>query len=161
MASQIGRLPPGALVAAIASAAMIAQQVAGKATRDALFLSSFSVRVLPAMMAASAVISLLAVMWLSRMMLRHSPAKVVPAAFAVGCAALLVTWGLTFTAPRVAAIVLYLYTTLFGAAVISAFWSLVNETFDPHTSRRAVSAITSGGTLGGCSAGSPHGEPRR
>src|SRR6202142_3488516 len=155
MASRIDRLPPGALVATIASAAMIAQQVAGKATRDALFLSSFSVRVLPAMMAASAVVSLVAVLWLSRMMLRHSPAKVVPAAFAVSCAALLVAWGLTFLAPRLAAVLLYLYTALFGAAVISAFWSLVNETFDAHTSRRSVSAITSGGTLGGLLGGLP------
>src|ERR1700690_4370095 len=149
MASRIDRLPPGALVAAVAAAAMIAQQVAGKATRDALFLSSFSVRVLPAMMAASAVVSLVAVLWLSPMMLRHSPAKVVPAAFAVSCAALLVAWGLTFLAPRLAAVLLYLCTALFGAAVISAFWSLVNETFDAHTSRRSVAAITSGGTLGG------------
>jgi len=149
MASRIDRLPAGALVATIASAAMIAQQVAGKATRDALFLSSFNVRVLPAMMAASAVISLLAVVWLSRLMLRHSPAKVVSSAFAVGCATLLVAWALTFSAPRLGAVVLYLYTALFGAAVVSAFWSLVNETFDPHTSRRSVSAITSGGTLGG------------
>ncbi len=49
---------------------MIAEQVAGKATRDALFLSSFSVRTLPAMMAISAVASILAVLQLSHMMLR-------------------------------------------------------------------------------------------
>jgi AAA family ATP:ADP antiporter len=149
MTSRIGRLPPGALVAAVASAAMIAQQVAGKATRDALFLSSFSVKMLPAMMAGSAVFSLLAVLWLSRMMLRHSPAKVVPAGFGLSGVTLLASWALSFSAPRLAAVLLYLYTALFGAAMISAFWSLVNETFDPHTSRRSVAAITNGGTLGG------------
>lgn len=149
MTSRIGRFPPGALVAAVASAAMIAQQVAGKATRDALFLSSFSVTMLPAMMAGSAVFSLIAVLWLSRMMLRHSPAKVVPAGFAVSGVVLLAAWALSFPVPRLAAVLLYLYTALFGAAMISAFWSLVNETFDPHTSRRSVAAITNGGTLGG------------
>ena len=33
--------------------------------------------------------------------------------------------------------------------MIAAFWALINETFDPHTSRRVVTAITSGGALGG------------
>jgi AAA family ATP:ADP antiporter len=128
---------------------MIAQQVAGKATRDALYLSSFSVRTLPAMMAVSAVVSLVAALWLSRLMLRHTPARVVPAGFAASAAALLATWVLSFSAPRLAAIALYLDTALFGAAMISAFWSLISEAFDPHTNRTASTAVASGGTLGG------------
>jgi AAA family ATP:ADP antiporter len=142
-------VPAGAGVAVIASVAMIAQQVAGKATRDALFLSNFSVKTLPSMMAVSAVISLVAVLWLSRMMLRHTPAKVVPAGFAASTVILLATWALSFPAPRLAALALYVDTSLFGAAMISAFWSLINETFDPHASRSAATAIASGGTLGG------------
>ena len=134
------RLPAVARIAAITSAALIAQQVAGKATRDALYLSSFSVTTLPPMMGASAVVSLFAALWLSRMLMRHTPARVVPLGFGVGAAILLITWGLSFPAPRLAAIALYLYTALFGAAMISAFWSLINETFDPHASRRAVTA---------------------
>jgi hypothetical protein len=62
---------------------------------------------------------------------------------------LLATWALSVPAPRLAALVLYLFTSLFGAAMISAFWSLINETFDPHTGRSAATAIASGGTLGG------------
>jgi ATP/ADP translocase len=128
---------------------VIAQQVAGKATRDALYLSSFRVETLPAMMAVSALLSLVAALWLSRMIMRHTPGKVVPAGFAASTVVLLGTWVLSFYAPRVAALALYLATALFGAAMISAFWSLINETFDPHTSRRAATAIASGGTLGG------------
>jgi HEAT repeat protein len=128
---------------------MVAQQVAGKATRDALFLSSFSVKTLPAMMGVSAVASVVLVLWLSRMMLRHTPAKVVPVGFGASTVVLLATWALSFTAPRVAALLLYLFTSLFGAAMISAFWSLINETFDPHTGRSAATSIASGGTLGG------------
>src|SRR5947209_3036802 len=101
---------------------MIAQQVAGKAARDALFLSSFDVRHLPVMIAASAVASLFAVLWLSRMMMRHTPAKVVPTAFALSGAGLLAEWGVSFIAPRITAIALYFHTALFGAVVISAFW---------------------------------------
>ena len=143
------RLPAAARVAAITSAAMIAQQVAGKATRDAFYLSSFDVTTLPAMMGVSAVLSLVAALWLSRLMMRHTPARVVPLGFGAGAAILLATWGLSFSAPRLAAISLYVYTALFGAAMISAFWSLINETFDPHASRRAVTVIAGGGTLGG------------
>jgi AAA family ATP:ADP antiporter len=143
------RLSSGARIAAIASAAMIAQQVAGKATRDAFYLSNFSVTTLPLVMGASAVMSLVAALWLSRMLLHYTPARVVPLGFGMGSAILLATWALSFSAPRVAAVTLYFYTALFGAAVISAFWSLINETFDPHASRRSVSVIASGGTLGG------------
>ncbi len=143
------RLPLGAGFAVVASAAMVAQQVAGKATRDAFYLSNFNVKTLPAMMGLSAVASLVVALWLSRMMLRHTPAKVVPAGFGLSAVILLGTWALSFPAPRLAALALYLYTSLFGAAMISAFWSLINETYDPHASRSAVTAIASGGTLGG------------
>ena len=147
------RLPGGARVAAIASGAMIAQQVAGKAARDALFLSSFKVEDLPAIMAASAVASLVAVLWVTRLMVRHSPAKVVPIAFAVSGAGLLAEWGVSFVAPRVTAVALYVHTALFGAVVISAFWSLINEAFPPHAGRRAVTWIAGGGTMGGVGGG--------
>ncbi|HEY8154019.1 MAG TPA: hypothetical protein VII72_07830 [Myxococcota bacterium] len=134
---------------AVASAAMIAQQVAGKATRDALFLSSFDVATLPWMMAASAVLSIFAVVWLSKMIVRHTPEKVVPASFAVSGIALLAAWALSFPAPRMAAVAVYLHTALFGASVISAFWSFVNERFDPHTGKPAVRLIAGAGTVGG------------
>jgi len=142
-------LPSGTVVATIASASIIAQQVAGKAARDAIFLSNFRVTTLPIVMAAGAVLSLGVALVLSRLILRHSPARVVPALFALSSAALLAVWAVNFAAPRVAALALYLHTALFGPAVISAFWSLINEKFDPHSGKRAVSLITGGGTLGG------------
>ncbi len=128
---------------------MIAQQVAGKAARDALYLSSFRVETLPVMMAAAAVFSLLAAVWMSRLMVRYSPARVVPIAFAVSGVAFLLEWGLSFQSRGYAAIALYVHTGLFGAVIISAFWSLINETFPPHTGRSAVAWIAGGGTIGG------------
>lgn len=128
---------------------MIAQQVAGKATRDALYLTNFDVTTLPAMMAISAVLSIFAVLWLSRMLLRHSPEKVVPASFAASGVVLLAAWPLSYAAPKLAAVAVYLQSALFGAAVISAFWSYVNERFDPHVGKRAIGWIAGGGTLGG------------
>jgi AAA family ATP:ADP antiporter len=149
MASMKLRLPAGAAGSAVVSAAMIAQQVAGKATRDTLYLTSFDVTTLPLMMAASAVLSILSVLWLSKMILRHSPARTVPASFAVSCVVLLAAWGLSFPAPRLAAVAVYAHTALFGATLISAFWSFVSERFDPHTGKRAVGFIAGAGTLGG------------
>jgi hypothetical protein len=134
---------------AIASAAMIAQQVAGKATRDALYLTSFDVTTLPAMMAISAVLSIFAVLWLSRMLLRHSPENVVPASFAASGLVLLAAWPLSHHAPELGAVAVYLHSALFGAAVIAAFWSYVNERFDPRAGKRAIGWIAGAGTLGG------------
>jgi hypothetical protein len=142
-------LPAGAASLAIASAAMIAQQVAGKATRDALYLTSFDVTTLPAMMAISAVLSIFAVLWLSRMILRHSPENIVPASFITSGMVLLAAWPLSHSAPKLAAVAVYLHSALFSAALIAAFWSYVNERFDPRASKRAVAWIAGAGTLGG------------
>src|SRR5262245_34434342 len=128
---------------------MIAQQVAGKATRDTLYLVSFDVTTLPAMMAVSALLSVFAALWLSKMMLRHSPRSVVPAVFGVSGGLLLAVWGLSYSFPRVAALAVYLHSALFGAAVISAFWSYVNERFDPHTGKRAIGWVEGAGAFGG------------
>ncbi|WP_044986682.1 hypothetical protein [Sorangium cellulosum] len=137
------------LIAALASGAMIAQQVAGRATRDALFLSAFGAADVPKVMAAGAVLSFAAVLLLSRALLQLSPARVVPATCAASSALLGLEWALALRAPGAAALVFYLHVAVFGATLISAFWSLVNERFDPHTARHSMGRIAGGGTLGG------------
>ncbi len=140
---------PGAEVAAVTSALLIAQQVAGKATRDALFLSAFGASYLPFAMATGAVLSLGAVLWLSRLMSRHPPRVIMPVLFAISAFGFAAEWLLELSAPRAAALLVYLHTALFGPATISTFWSLINESFDPHAAKRAVARIAGGGTLGG------------
>ncbi|WP_437741275.1 hypothetical protein WMF39_37350 [Sorangium sp. So ce1504] len=137
------------LLAAIASGAMIAQQVAGRATRDALFLASFGAADVPKVMAAGAALSFGAVVLLSRALLQLSPARVVPATFAASSVLLALEWALARRAPGAAALVFYLHIAVFGATLISAFWSLVNERFDPHTARQSIGRIAGGGTVGG------------
>ncbi|MBA2540714.1 MAG: hypothetical protein H0V17_13835 [Deltaproteobacteria bacterium] len=46
-------------------------------------------------------------------------------------------------------IAIYLHLAVFGPLLMTAFWSLINERFDPHTARRAVGRIATGGTFGG------------
>jgi AAA family ATP:ADP antiporter len=139
----------GALAAAVTSGLLIAQQVAGKAARDALFLSSFDVAHLPGAMAAGAATSLLAVYLLSRSLTRHGPAAIVPVLFAASSVAFMLDWLVAGHAPGLAALLVYFQTAALAPVMISAFWSMINERFDPHTAKRTVHRITSGGTLGG------------
>ncbi len=139
----------GTYAAAFTSAAMIAHQVAGKAARDALFLTTFSVTALPVVMAAGAVLSLAAAVSMSRVLSRRSPSEVLPALFGASMTGLVAEWGLGLVSPQAGAVAVYLHIAVFAPLVMSAFWSLVNERFDPHAARRAVGRIALGGTVGG------------
>lgn len=145
--------PEAAWPAVIAAALLVAPQVAGRATRDALFLSTFDVAALPRMTASAAVASLLATFAFSRAMAKLSPARVLPAALGASAALFLAEWGLALAAPRLAAVAVYLHQALLGAVLISGFWSLVNERFDPHTAKHAMGAIGAGASLGGVAGG--------
>ena len=138
-----------ALAALISAGVMIAQQVGSKATRDALFLSSFDAEDLPRVVIASAAASMVAVFAASRAFARFGPARVVPFSFGISGLLYLAEWLLVQGAPRPVAVVLYLHTAVFGALVISGFWSVVNERFDPHSAKGMVSRIGTGATVGG------------
>ena len=140
---------PAVAAAAAAGTVMIAFQIAGKATRDALFLSSFGVAALPAMVIAAAVVSALVSVLLARVMARSRPSRLVPRLFVLSALLLLAEWGLAIQARRPAAVILYLHFTALGALLVSGFWAIVNERFDPRTARRTIGHITAGGSLGG------------
>lgn len=135
--------------AAIASGSLVAQHVAGKATRDTLFLSHFGLGLLPAAMIGAALVSSVAVLGISRALGRYGPARMVPALFASSAVLFLVEWWLSLHSERAAAVAVYGHTAIFGSAAVSAFWSLVNERFDPHVAKKIVGRIASGGTIGG------------
>lgn len=129
--------------------AVIGSQIAAKAARDALFLSNFDITDLPVMIIAAAIVSILAVHVTTRLMIRIGPQRLVPVAFFASSLSLLAIWGLTFVSEPVAAVVLFLQIAIFGAVLISAFWLLVNEQFDPHTAKKKMGRIVAGATLGG------------
>ena len=135
--------------AAVGAGLLIAQQVAAKVVRDAFYLSQFPVTTLPLALGASAGLSFVAVAALARTMARRPPARLLPPLL-LGSAGLLIgEWGLSFVAPRAAAALLYLHVATFGATLVSAYWSLLNERFDPHAARRAMGTIGTGASLGG------------
>jgi ATP:ADP antiporter, AAA family len=139
----------GTYAAAATAAAVIAQQVAGKSVRDALFLSTFHATVLPVAMAASAFLSLGVAVGLARLMARYSPAVIMPALFAASAFGLAIEWAIGSSWPRIGAVAVYFHTALFGPSLLTAFWSFINERFDPYTAKAAVARIGSGATLGG------------
>ena len=143
-----------AIVAAtLGAAALIAQQVAGKATRDALFLTHFDVERLPAMMMMASGVSIVSVLAFSRALALKTPARLMPRALGVGTLLLLAQGALVTRLPQLAAVVFYVHMAAFGAPLISGFWSLVGERFDPLAAKRAMGRIGTGAAVGGVAGG--------
>jgi hypothetical protein len=135
--------------AALASGSLVAQHVAGRATRDTLFLSHIGLGFLPEAMIGAAILSFIAVLGISWTLSRYGPARIVPMLFASSAALYLIESRLSLYSERAVAVAVYGHVAVFGSAAVSAFWSLVNERFDPHEAKKIVGRIASGGTAGG------------
>ena len=105
----------------------------------------------------AAILSLLAVVFVSRLLVAYGPWRVIPLAFLISSGLFATNWWYYGIHPQVVAVALYLQMAIFGAVLISGFWSVVNERFDPHTAKstiaRVAAAATLGGVLGGLAAG--------
>ena len=119
----------------LCAAAMVAQQVGLKSVRDALFLSNFRVASLPTMVVVSALVSIGFVVLASRAMAATSPSRLLPASFAASGLVLLAIGWLARATPRTGAVALYLHAGTFGSVLISGFWLLVSERFDPRSGK--------------------------
>src|SRR5436190_19718935 len=128
---------------------MIAGLVAGKAARDAILLTHFSVPSLPIFVGLGAVIALPLVFVIGAVIARHGPARVVPTLNAISAVLLVGEWLLLAQAPRAGAALVYLHLSSLGAVLVSGFWSIVNERFDARTARRLIGRIGAGATFGG------------
>lgn len=137
----------------VAAGLLIDCQVASKAARDGLFLSRFPVTDLPKIVAAAAVLSIGLGLVFSRLLTRYSPARVVP--FAVLLSAVLhVAEYLALDIDRSAIVsFVYLHIVGFGAILLSGFWSVTNEAFDPREAKLRFGRIAGAGTGGGILAG--------
>jgi len=135
--------------ALFAATTMIAQQVAGKATRDALFLSNFDITSLPRIVIAAAIASMVGVLIMSRLLSHYSPVALVPGIFGMSALLFVGEWLLLDYQPGIVSIILYLHMAVFGAILISGFWSIINERFDPHSAKQRVARIAAAAALGG------------
>jgi ATP:ADP antiporter, AAA family len=143
------RIPRSTLFAMFGAAAVTAQFVAGKATRDALFLTSLDFTALPAMLIGSAIFSIALVIFNGQMARRIQPATLVPATFLVSAVLFLAEWALRGVSPSKIAILIYLHVSGAGPLLASGFWLISSERFDPRTAKRRFGQIAAAGTLGG------------
>jgi hypothetical protein len=135
-------------IAMATAATMIAHQVAAKALRDAAFLSAWPATSLPLMTLVTAAATIALVPTFSRVLDRVPPVKVVAAGFALSAAGHAAEWAF-FDAGRWVAIIIYLHLAAVGAILLSGFWSLIAERFDPAGARAAYGRITAAGMVGG------------
>lgn len=140
--------------AAVATAALAAAlTVAAQATRDGLFLSVLGAESLPLVMMSSATLALVGTMGLSAALGRSAPLRVAPLVFTASALLFALEWFVLERAPTLAAAGLYLHVTGLVPVVVSAFWSVVNERFDPQETRRVMSRMAAAAALGGVAGG--------
>ncbi len=140
-------------LAAATLASVILAFVAGKAARDALFLSQLPTAALPAMMAAAAAAALLSSLGFARLMKSIAPQRLLPAGLAVSALLHLAEFAVMPRAPKAIAVVAYLHVAALVPLLISGVWSVVSESFDPRAAKRRVGQVASGGAIGGVLAG--------
>jgi len=137
------------LIAMCCAAAVTAQFISGKATRDALFLTSLDATALPMMLIATSVFSILLVGAAARLSARFRPAVFVPLAFLASALFYVIEFAARSVAPSVTAVVVYLHVSGVGPLLASGFWLIVSELFDPRSAKQGFGRIGGAGTLGG------------
>ena len=133
----------------LCAAAVTGQFVAGKATRDALFLTSLSFHALPAMLIAASVCSILLVVVHTRLAAKLTPTRLIQLLSAVSGLLFLAEWIVRFRAPAATATLLFLHTSAIGPLLTSGFWLIATERFEPRTAKHRFGQITGAGTVGG------------
>ncbi|MQA31680.1 MAG: hypothetical protein GEU82_17900 [Luteitalea sp.] len=133
----------------LSSAAVTAQFVAGKATRDALYLTNLDITTLPVMLIITSAVSIALVFLSSKILPRVSPAIFVPLLFVASAVLLFAGWWTVLLAPHIGAPFIYLQVSGLGPMLGSGFWLIASERFDPRTAKRHFGQIAGAGTLGG------------
>ena len=137
------------IFAAAAALMMIGHLQGGKTVRDALFLSYFNATDLPKMMIATAVLSALAIVTYSRVLTRYGPARLTPPLYIFSGLVSFGEWVAMSLWPDIVTIVLYLHVTVLDSLLISGFWSIVNERYDPYSAKKVISRMAIFATMGG------------
>jgi len=134
-------------------AALVAQLVLGKAARDALLVAELGAEHLPRVALLGSALSGVALVLAAQRSSRSSPARALSVALGGNLAAIAVELVLSGVAARLVAIAFYLHAAAVAGPLVSMFWALMTERFDPHGARRAFTWIgaagSAGGTLGG------------
>ncbi len=137
------------LYTAAAALIMIAHLQGGKTARDALFLFHFDVTDLPKLMIATALLSVLAMFVFSRMLTKIGPARLIPPLHILSSILSVGEWLAMALWPHVVTVALYLHITVLDALLISGFWSILNERYDPYRAKGIMARMAIFTALGG------------
>jgi len=143
------RQSPAVAAAMVCSGVVTAQFIAGKATRDALYLANHDVTTLPAMVIVTSIVSILLVVGSSKGLKTIAPADFVPLAFASSAVLLVAEWALLRPAPKLASQLIYLQISGVGPMLGSGFWLIASDRFDPRSAKQYYGRIAGAGTFGG------------
>ncbi len=137
-----------AFAAAATATVVLASQLCGKAARDAIFLGQFEVTNLPMLLAISSALAIGSTLFFARKLTQGVPTRVVQIANFVSAVLLVAEWALLGQFPRAVATVVYIHQMLLGPILVSGFWSIVSECFDPRTARKVLGIVGGGATVG-------------
>lgn len=132
---------------------MMAWQISAKAARDSLFLAVFPPTSLPGAIGAAAVCSILMAFLSARLLRRFGPFKLVPWLYVGGALLHAAEWTAISAFPRAAAAFIYLHVMALGPVLLSGFWTLASEQFDPREARQRFGQIMAFGTIGSLAGG--------
>jgi hypothetical protein len=132
----------------VTAAIMLAHQVAAKALRDTTFLTFWPATALPLMTVGTAAFTGVLVPLFSRLLARYPPIAIVATGFGLSAAGHVLEWA-WYDAGRWTAVAIYLHLAGVGSVLLSGFWSLIAERFDPAGARVSFSRIAAAGTVGG------------
>jgi ATP:ADP antiporter, AAA family len=150
-------MPPGyrttTFTAMTGAALIVAHQVAGKAVRDSFFLSNYPISALPKMVIAAAAVTVLLVLLWTKAMSHFGPHRLVAAGFFVSSILHVLEYREMEGDPRLWSVLIYFHIVAMGAILLSSFWSVMSESFDPRSARQAFGRIGSAGIVGGIAGG--------
>jgi hypothetical protein len=135
------------------AALMLAHQVAGKAVRDSFFLSNHPASDLPKVVILAAAITVVLVLLFARAMGRFGPQRLVPAGFLLSSGLHVAEYRLMQANPALWSVLIYVHIVALGAILLSGFWSVMAESFDPRSAKQIFGRVTGAGTLGGIAGG--------
>lgn len=130
----------------------MAHQVMGKAARDALLLTYFAEH-LPLMRIGAAMFAMVVGLAVPRLFQRYGLTRTVPIAFAASGLLHFVEYAIRNTNPKLTAVLVFLHVVSLSAILLSSFWLLLSERFDPGEARRWFGKFAACGTLGGVAGG--------
>lgn len=104
-------------------------------------------------MTVGAVLSAIFALGAARLFRSYGPGRVAPLLLVLNALGFGAEYAMLPVSPGPVALILYLHVTAVGPVVVSGFWSVVSERFDPHSLRTSMPRIGFGATLGGLSGG--------